>query len=205
MSVRTRIILPVWGTLLYIILYLIAAGLYPGGSDIDKTSRGFSWLHNYWCELMASVAQNGEANRARVIAITAMFVLAISLGLFWYYVPLLFSGNRKGSLIMRYCGIGSMMALPLFFTGNHDLTINIAGVLGCTAIIILLVNLFYYRYFFAFGMGIACLLLCGLNNYVYYYHVQWMYYLPVIQKISFAVFLAWFCLLSISNYLRWKI
>lgn len=185
--------------LLFIMLYIIAALLYPGGSDFNSSATGFSWQHNYWCELLAANAQNGHPNTARPVAIAAMIVLTISLVIFWYTIPGLFTGKRTGSLVIRYAGIGSMLVTPLLLTGFHDYVINTAALLGCIAIIVLLVNLFRQNMFLFFWTGILCLLLCGVNNYVYYSQ-DLLHYLPVIQKISFFIFLLWFSLLSVTLY-----
>ncbi len=189
----------VCGIIFFILLYIIAALLYPGGSDIDKTATGFSWQHNYWCELMDSDAQNGKDNTARPVAIAAMFVLAISLIIFWYQIPLLFSGKKTGSMVIRYCGVGSMLIVPFMFTGRHDAVMNIAGLLGCIAIAVLMAKLYTYKMYGYFIYAILCILLCALNNYVYYTG-NLLYWLPVIQKISFIVFLLWFALLTVKLY-----
>ena len=189
-------LLPVWGIISFILLYIIATFLYPGGSDANKTTEGFSWQHNYWCELMASQAQNGKINTAKPVAITAMFVLAISLIVFWYCIPGLF-GNNGGSKLIRYCGIGSMLILPLMFAGLHDTVMNVAGLLGCIAIAVLLTRLYHHKMYGSFIHGILCILLCAANNYIYYTG-NFFYWLPIIQKISFIVFLLWFIMLTIK-------
>ena len=103
--------------------------------------------------------------------------------------------------MIRYAGVGSMLVIPLLLTGFHDHVINTAALLGCIAMIILLVNLFRQRMLLLLGTGILCLLLCGVNNYVYY-SKDLLTYLPVIQKISFLIFLLWFSLLSLALYKR---
>ncbi len=193
------LLLPVGGIFLFILLYIVAAFLYPGGSDADNTATRFSWQNNYWCELMATKAQNGQPNTARPVAILAMIVLAFSLIIFWNNIAGLFVYRKSSSLITQYCGTGSMLVLPFLFTGLHDPVINIAGLLGCIAIIALLVNLYKYKMYFLFLLGIFCLLLCGVNNYVYY-SKDLLDHLPVIQKISFLIFLLWFILLSLTLY-----
>jgi hypothetical protein len=194
----TRLLLPVWGIIIFCILYIISAALYPGGNDSDKTTIGFSWQHNYWCELISSQAQNGQSNTARPVAITALLVLTISLVIFWYQVPQLFHTRNAGSLIIRYCGISSMLVMPLLLTGIHDTVINLAGGLGCIAIALLLVKLYNHRMYFLFWQGIAGLLICAANNYIYYTKGL-LHYLPVIQKISFVFFLLWFVQLCIKQ------
>jgi hypothetical protein len=193
------ILLPLWGFLLFIILYMLATTLYPGGSDANESAQGFSWRHNYWCELMATEARNGQPNSARLVAITAMFILAISLVYFWYQVPLLFPNRKIDSRVIRYCGIGSMLVLPFLLKGMHDSVINLSALLGCMAIVVLLLNLFRQKMKRLLCLGLFCLLLCGINNYIYYTGYL-LHLLPVIQKFSFFIFLLWFCLLTIKLY-----
>jgi hypothetical protein len=202
-SHKKWLLLPVAGILVFVLLYFTAAILYPGGSDFDKTAKGFSWRHNYWCELLASTAQNGRPNTARPVAIAAMAVLVISLIVFWYQIPGIFMPDTKGKTIIRSGGMGSMLVTPLLFTGFHDTVITIAGLFGCIAIILLLTRLFRHRMYGFFGWGILCLLLCFINNYVYYTK-DFFYYLPVIQKISFVVFLYWFTSLTLTLYRKQK-
>ncbi|HEV7621655.1 MAG TPA: hypothetical protein VGO09_07980, partial [Flavisolibacter sp.] len=53
------ILSPVFGSFAFIILYIIATIYYPGGSQANNVSKGFSWVHNYWCNLLNEKAING--------------------------------------------------------------------------------------------------------------------------------------------------
>lgn len=192
-------LIPVWGICIFVILYIIAASLYPGGSDVNPSAIGFSLKNNYWCELMATHAKNGLVNSSRPVAIAAMAVLSISLIVFWYQIPSLFKFRKFTYLFIRFFGISSMLVTPLFLTGLHDWVINLGSLFGGLAIIALLINLYNFKLYFLFSIGIICLLLCALNNYVYY-NQAYLHHLPVIQKISFLVFLIWFILLSLQLY-----
>jgi hypothetical protein len=194
---RSSARLPVAGICLYIVLYVIATFMYPGGSDIDRASKGFSWLHNYWCELMASHAVNGMPNDARPVAIGAFFVLAASLFLFWYRAPVLFNNSKTSYWLIRYTGIFSMVALLLFFVLPHDWAMNIAGIPGVVALFAVMAGLYKQRLPGLLWLGIVCVVLCALNNYIYYSTAS-MYYLPKIQKITFFLFLLWFSLVSVT-------
>lgn len=76
------VIIPFTGILLFILLYLLAALLYPGGSQVNSNSKGFSWLNNYWCNLLNYKAINGEYNAGRNAANFGMFILAATLSVF---------------------------------------------------------------------------------------------------------------------------
>ena len=86
---------PLAGIFLFLILYIIAAWLYPGGSKVDPQASGFSVLHNYWCDLFDVVAYNGSANPSRPIALIAMIILTGSFALLWYVLPRLFTVSSK--------------------------------------------------------------------------------------------------------------
>lgn len=194
-----RHLLPVFGILLFILLYIVAAMRYPGGSDFDATARGFSWQHNYWCELMARDARNGLPNTGRPWALTAMFVLAISLSIFWYLCSISFnSANRK---LIWYSGLFSMIVAVFLFVGPHDPIMIVSGLSGLFALTLVVINLIQLRAYGLITIGAICILLCALNNYIYY-SGRWFSYLAIIQKITFLVFLYWFCAVTIYLFRR---
>jgi hypothetical protein len=198
-SNKALVLLPVPGFCLFIVLYLIAASLYPGGSEADRLAQGFSWRHNYWCDLLETHAENGTPNMARPVAIAAMAVLCASIILFWYFVPRLFKTGLLLERLLQWPGMLSMVVLVFLQTGYHDTIINTAVILGLIAMIVALVLLYSNHYYLIFSLGLFCLLLCGLNIYVYYTK-NWIGWLPVIQKISFFLFLLWFSLISCKAY-----
>jgi hypothetical protein len=195
------ILIPFIGICLFTILYFTATLFYPGGNETDRSAKGFSWQHNYWCELLATHAENGEINTAKPVAITAMIILAVSLAILWFYIPEFLTFKNFEKHVIRYSGILSMAILFFLFTGSHahDTVLNISGILGVIAITATLTGLHKTRQYKLFGLGIVCLILCFINNYIYYTK-DYLFYLPVIQKISFLLFLLWFSLLNILLY-----
>ena len=192
-----RLLLPVIGFCIFIVLYFIAAALYPGGSEVNRLAKGFSWKHNYWCDLLDTQAENGEPNTARTMAIIAMSLLSLSIALFWYFIPRLFSFNPLVKKIIQYTGILSMLILVFLQVDFHDWVITISGLLGMIAITATLAGLYKNQSYHLFILGLLCVFLLILNNYIYYTK-QWMYYLAIIQKVSFFLFLLWFSLLTIQ-------
>lgn len=176
---------------MYLLLYLIATFYYPGGSSYDPKSTGFSWAHNFWCNLLNEPALNGESNSARPIAIVAMCVLAISLSLFWIIFARFAIKNYWIKGIVLSSGILSMLASLLLFSRiDHDLVTNMASALGCIATVGVLATLYKIKWKGLFAFGIINLLLVLLNT-VLYYNKDWILFLPLVQKISFASFLIW--------------
>lgn len=115
--------IPVFGCILYVVLYLVAASLYPSGSNFDKASKGYHWNLNYWCELLAPIAKNGEPNTGRPFAFAAMFIMAISIGITWYLLPTIFQ-HKYRVLTIRYCGLIAMLVSLLLPFAHHDTVIK---------------------------------------------------------------------------------
>ncbi|MFT3677732.1 MAG: hypothetical protein QM781_17705 [Chitinophagaceae bacterium] len=191
---------PLFGTILFAVLYLLAAYFYPGGSQADANAPGFSWINNYWCNLLNEKAINGQVNPARPIALLAMIVLSSTLSAFW----LLFAGRSSTGKVLKFVigasGILSMAAGFFLFTAtDHDLVTNLASAFGLLAVIGTLIGLYTMKWRGLFAYGLANLVLVAVNNYVYY-NKGLLLYLPVIQKITFAAFLIWICLISLRLY-----
>jgi len=191
------ILIPLIGSFLFIILYIIAALLYPGGSGANKTAIGYSWTNNYWCNLLSEKAINGQINTARPVAVTAMFILGLSLSSFWIQFPTLIQLKRYYKLLIQLAGTVSMLTSFLLLTSiDHDLVVNTSSAFGLIAMIGTLIALYQLKWKWLFAIGFFDLLLIALNNYLY--HSNEMIYLPVVQKISFLSFLGWICFINIK-------
>ena len=199
-SKKLLLLTPIFGTLLFVILYFIATLFYPGGSQVDKNSIGFSWLNNYWCNLLNEQAINGQNKSAKPIAITAMFILCMTLILFWFLFPTYVIFDKKLARTIKVCGSIAMITGFLLFTKlNHDLITNLASGFGVVATAGVLIGLYKIRWKGLFVFGLLNFLLVGLNNYVYYTKGL-IVYLPVVQKITFALFLFWVCSIDLNLY-----
>lgn len=197
---RTRwFCIPLLGIPLFVLLYVWASFYYPGGSQADPQSNGFSWLNNYWCNLLNSTAINGQINPAQPIAMTAMIVLCVSLASFWYLFPGISIQKWVLIRITQFAGIAAMgIALLLNSLLDHDLVTNLASVLGLIAVAGTLIGLWQVKWNALFWFGVMNLVLVLLNNY-FYYSPELIRYLPLVQKISFAAFLVWFFLMSMKS------
>jgi hypothetical protein len=180
-------------------LYIAATFFYPGGSQADKASPGFSWTHNYWCNLLDKTAINGRYNKARPIAITAMAVLAVTLAFFWYIFPKKTVLSNPVKAATQISGIISMALGMALFVGPHDMIINASGFFGLIAIWGTLSGLLKQKWRTLFWAGIFNVVLIGLNN-ILYYGYGLLACLPVIQKISFLSFLLWICLIDLKMF-----
>ena len=197
---KNWILIPIFGTLLFSVLYFISTLYYPGGSQIDKNSIGFSCTNNYWCNLLNDTAINGQPNPAKPIALLGMFVICLTLSFFWYIFPRQITINRNFRLVIQVSGILAMTVAFFLFTHiNHDLVTNLASLFGAIAIIGTFIGLYKNNLFGLFIFGLFNILLVGLNN-ICYYNNELIVYLPVIQKISFAIFLFWICCIDFKLY-----
>jgi hypothetical protein len=196
---KNRLLLPVWGSAVFLCLYLIATLNYPGGSQADAQAKGFNWQHNYWCNLLNDTAINGEQNTAKPVAIAAMAVLCITLLLFWYLFPKYAVLKNRMRRMIQISGLLSVIIIPFLHTGAHDLVINTAGFFGVIAIVGTLFSLYKLEWLKLFWFGIFNLLSVAVNN-ILYYDKEWIRYLPVVQKFTFLFFLLWFSFTCIQLY-----
>jgi hypothetical protein len=206
MKNRTRsngfwIRISVFGIWVFVLLYITAAVFYPGGSQLDKTTKGFSWLNNYWCDLLSEQAKNGQTNSARPIAIISWTILCFSLSISWYFLPQFFETNTTAKRTIRICGIGAMLVAALLFTSLHDVVIRLAGGLGFIAFVITLTLFYRNRMYKLFYSGLFCVALMGLNYYIMIADATGLY-LPVIQKVTFIIVLFWILFVNKKLYMH---
>lgn len=197
---NTWILTPLFGTIVFVALfYILATFLYPGGSEFDKQAKGFSWLHNYWCNLLNEKSINGEVNTARLVAISAFIVLGLTLLSFWSIYPAQMGFKKKSRMLIQGTGLLCFLALCFLTSSGHDTVINIGGFFGLVAMAGVYASLYQNRWYTLFIFGIVNLLLIAVNNYIYYTK-QGFYFLPVVQKITFLTVLLWICAIDVRLY-----
>ncbi|MFB3386671.1 hypothetical protein [Flavobacterium sp. LAR06] len=151
-----------------VILLVIAALLYPGGSLLDKNSVGFDWSKNFVSNLFAAKAINGSQNPGRIWAIIGMAFHSIGYGIFFINmskkIPL-----RQWAKVLKFIGAVNLLFIFLIATPFHDLgTISIIltlfGLFTITIFIIksklhflkfccIICLLTFYCFFALFGFG----------------------------------------------------
>ncbi len=189
LNLKLRSHIPLLGIVISVCLFFVATTYYPGGTTDSAATVGYEWAHNFVCSLFAPVALNGAPNPARYVAIPAMLVLCISIGVLFKIIS-----NKSTSRIHRKTieigGIGSAVYGFLVVTPMHDLMIDIVlpfALVGLLATLHLLYVLRSWRLFFMGSVGIVLLLLSAA---MYYGHV-FFGLLPVVQKASLAACLGW--------------
>lgn len=188
-------VIPLVGIICFIILYIVAALIYPGGNYLNPSQKGFSILHNYWCDLLNEKAGNGETNPASPLAIAAMVILCVSLMFLWYNIPKLFLINNTFKKIIQVSGIISMAIALFIFTRFHSEAITYAGLFGGIAFMATFIGLYRSRRYTLFALGIICLVL-GVVTYTIYNTRVFLIILPFIQKVTLLLCLVWLVLID---------
>jgi hypothetical protein len=181
---------PTIGILIFICIYLYATTLYPGGSQADHNSKGFSWMHTYWSTMFHARAMNGEPNAARPISLIGMVILWSSILQFFFMSSETFSTSRRWKRLIQISATLSMAFASLLFTRFHNLVTTVASMFGILAVAGLLLGLARNHLRFLVNTGIVCMFLIAINNCIFYSH-HGIYFLPLIQKVTFAIVLLW--------------
>ena len=195
-----RILLPTYGVVGFLCLYIVASFYYPGGSQLDHDSVGFSWADNYWCNLLSERAINGQPNKAQPIALTAMLIICFSLAYFSYIFSQLTDLKKHTKLTIQISSTCGAIVTMFLFTSFHNTVINVACLCGLITIIFILIELRNAKWVWLFSFGILNVVLVILNNVLYYGH-ELIIYLPIIQKVTFLSFLLWVCLVNVRLYI----
>ena len=181
--------LPAFGVVGATGLFLAAAGRYPGGTDWDVHTVGFRWAENFLCALFQPQALNGEANAARPMAIGALLLLCVSLGVLFFAISRSTTSRWHRSAI-EIGGIGTAAYSMFVATPIHNLVINIGFVFGLVAFLALghLMWREHRRGLLLWGVLVVALKAASA---VSYYGNVCYDLLPVLQKTGVVVGLGW--------------
>lgn len=151
-----------------VILLVIAAFEYPGGSLPDKNSIGFGWSKNFISNLFEPNAINGTENAGRIWAIIGMAFHSVGYGIFFINMSKKISSGQWAN-ILKYIGIANIIFIFLIATPLHDvgvisIVLTLIGLFTITAFILktklrllkfccIICLLTYYCFFFLFGFG----------------------------------------------------
>jgi hypothetical protein len=180
--------IPPLGVALFVLLYFVAASLYPGGTRSDRTTVGYAHLSNYWCDLLDAVSYSGKANPGRPYAVVATVALPLTLIPFCFRLARLARGGERW--VIGAAGSLAMLLATLIFTPLHDLAINLAAPLGFCAFVLGLRGLTragHRRLVLLAGVALA---LSTLNYLMW--QTRWLLWLmPVVQKLAYLALLSW--------------
>ena len=190
-------LIPSIGIVLFIILYCYATIRYPGGSVAYPDREGFDWAHNYWCDLLTSVAMNGEANAAKPYGIASMIFLCSVVAVFFFQFADAFPFSVRWRQAIKICGVLSMFFGALIFTPLHNSMIGISSLFAIVPIIGIFKGMISARSYKYIGLGLVCAVLLGLCNYFYYtqHFIEW---LALFQKVALVAVLLWIVFVNVG-------
>jgi hypothetical protein len=172
--------LPLIGVLVGVAFIGIAATKYPGG---------YRWGHQTISALFAPLTTDGVENPARLLAVVGVLTIMTGMAILFYVV----SSQTKSVFhkkTIQIAGIGSMVYLGLTVTPMHDLMVSIALVFFLVLMFAVLHMVYFENHFRLFLIGMVCLAL-QLGGAVIYYGKLFLEVLPLVQKTSLVLTVAW--------------
>lgn len=181
---------PTIAGIVFLILITVTSINYPGGSQIEGSTVGYSWVDNYLCDVIASEAYNGQPHPFYKLGLTAMFFLCGGLSMFFFYFPDWLKLKSYWNPIIKWMGFVSMICAMLIFTDLHNIMIAIASILALPALFGIFLTLYQKKIWSSLYLGIFILILLLLNNVIYYTNYM-VSILPQLQKISCVIVIIW--------------
>lgn len=151
-----------------VMLIVVAAWVYPGGSVLDKDSIGFGWSRNFLSNLFAAQALNGSENPGRIWAIIGMAFHSVGYGIFFIHMSKRISSGLWAN-ILRIIGATNILFIFLIATPLHDvgvisIVLTLLGLFTITVFILktklrllkyacIVCLLTFYGFFFLYGFG----------------------------------------------------
>lgn len=191
------------GVAVHVLLLVVSALLYPGGTWWNKAERGFDLTQNFWCDLLRPVSHGGVDNPwGSLVGRLALLVLALTGSVFWGVV----ARSYEISPLSRRClnGAGWIGCVALsgvaFAAGKqaawlHHASIVYLGPFGVVALV-WSVGLSIAR-----GRPITRLLGLGAAGFSLWNMIQYVRQtefdaadwtgLPLVQRIATLFVLAW--------------
>jgi len=177
------------GIIVALSLLIIATLFYPGGSTYDIGAAGFDWAHNYISNLFSPRAVNSVKNASQPWAIAGMFVLSLSIVVFFIRfankIP-----DRRPSTIIKYAGIAAMIAGFLVVSPLHDEMIVVSSTLALISLFYITVYILRSKLHCLKVLSVLSLLTTYACSYVYFTS-SYLEILAVLQKITLLLNLVW--------------
>lgn len=192
---------PILGMGLYIIVFTFAAIGYPGGSINIPNAIGYSFYHNFLCDVMNPTTQAGSTNDARSLAIISHLILSFTMICFFYILPKIFPEENRNTKLIAFFGMTTMIVFIFMYTPHHDLIVTITGVLGTIALIPFFIELHHYRNKRLKQLAYLCYLMSLIVFFIFETKIGF-YYLPFLQKVTFVLdawWVIWSCLIVINK------
>ena len=177
---------PIIGLGLYLLVFSVATQFYPGGSFNLPQASGYSFFHNFLCDVMDPITKNGVLNPARFLAVLSHLILSFAMICFFYVLPEIFEQRNRNFYLVRYVGMFTMAVFIFMYTSQHDLVVTLIGILGTIALIPFFLELKDYSNKRLKQLAWLCFILSILVFFIFETKLGF-YYLPFIQKIAFGL------------------
>ena len=98
---RTMLVLiPRLAAILFILLQIIGMLVYPGGTMYDVSTIGYSFSKNFFSDMGAYVARNGEPNYlSMIIFALSLTIVGITFSLYYLFLPRVLGNDRTNYLL----------------------------------------------------------------------------------------------------------
>ena len=192
---------PIFGLVIYTIVFTFTAFAYPGGSINQPLAKGYSFFHNFLCDTMDPITQVGSVNNARFIAVIAHLILSCTMISFFYILPQIFTVKNRNTKLIAYFGMAAMTVFIFMFTKYHDIIVTITGVLGAIALVPFFIELRHFKNKGLKQLAYLCYVMSIIVFFIFETKIGF-YYLPFIQKITFFVdasWVTWTCIIVINK------
>lgn len=94
--------LPIYGVILFLILNLTAMFVYPGGTYQNPELEVYKFTQNYFSDLGRTVTMDQTSNFfSSFIFNNSLMMIGILFGLFYFYLPKLFTENNTAHQLSR--------------------------------------------------------------------------------------------------------
>ncbi|MDI1444592.1 hypothetical protein [Polyangium sp. 6x1] len=204
-AARAAALFVIGAVVLSLLLMGAAMALYPGGTWLDRASPEHDFFRNFFCDLTAERALNGQTNPGAAFAKAGMILLSAATLPFWFLVTRLFPERARLAAFVRWLGLASALAaiaVPLAPSQRygllHPLLIFVAGVPGLVAGGLATFGLFATKRAARAPARLAGLTagLAALDGALYAAHVAsgveiTSALLPTLQKLAALALVAW--------------
>ena len=98
---RTMLVLiPRLAAILFILLQIVGMQVYPGGTMYDVSTIGYSFSKNFFSDMGAYVARNGEPNYlSMIIFALSLTIVGITFALYYLFLPRVLGNDRTNYLL----------------------------------------------------------------------------------------------------------
>jgi hypothetical protein len=133
----------------FLITIWLSAHLYPGGTWFDRSSPGFSFWGNFWCDLLHERSFNRQPNGQSLwLARVAFWAFAVALFRFWPLAARLAEGRavRRWVVSLGLCGALTLLLVTMFSSRSepllHGVFVVTSALLGVIAASLLSLAIF---------------------------------------------------------------